>query len=119
MVIIVVIVIVLFLGWIFNVSQRECRSNKDCGSESYCGSDFSCHLYPTITVVKYNLIVPSIIIGIAIIITAIIFKWNQLKPKDEIKQVAEETTNGMKVPEERFEEISESYYKSNGDIKTP
>ncbi|MBS3132330.1 hypothetical protein J4212_07910 [Candidatus Woesearchaeota archaeon] len=59
-----------------NLGQRECSSNESCGKGYYCGSDFSCHEMPTIekTVVQNNLIVPSIIIGIAIIIAAFVMK---------------------------------------------
>jgi len=82
-IILVLVIVFVFLGWLFNTSQRECRSNKDCNSDSYCGSDFSCHSYPNIqkTVVQYNFLWPSVIIGIAIIIAAIIFKWNDLRNK--------------------------------------
>src|SRR3990167_1659528 len=84
--VIVLVVIVLFsLGWVINTNQRECRSNKDCGSEAYCGTDFSCHTYPTIqkTVVQYNLFWPAVVIGIAIVAAAWIFK-EQMKSKEEI-----------------------------------
>src|SRR3989338_7453271 len=68
--ILIVIIVVFFIGWLVNIGQRECRTNKDCGSESYCGSDFACHKYPTIqkTIVQYNLLAPSKIIATAIII---------------------------------------------------
>ena len=100
-VILILVIVVFFFGWLINVSQRECRSNKDCGSEAYCGSDFSCHTYPNIqkTVVQYNLIGPSIIIGIAIIIAAIVFNWYKIRAK-EPEQVVEE-------------------YKSNTNLRTP
>lgn len=121
-VVLIIIVIVFFLGWLINISQRECKSNKDCGSESYCGSDFSCHTYPTIqkTVVQYNLVGPSVIIGIAIIIAAIIFNWGKIIVKEEAPQVVEAQTNyiSVKAPEE-VEETGEPYYKSDGNVKTP
>ena len=114
--IIVLVVIVLFsLGWIVNINQRECRSNKDCNSEAYCGTDFSCHTYPTIqkTVVQYNLFWPAVVIGIAIVAAALIFK-EQTKPKEEQKQIIEITD--AKASEE-IEVISEPYYKTNGNTK--
>ena len=115
--VLIIVIVLIFLGWFFNLSQRECRSNKDCGSEAYCGSDFACHPYPTIekTIVKYNLIVPSLIIGIAIIIAAIIFKWNKVKVKDRL---IEHKTNNAESKESE-EEIVEPYYKGTSDIKTP
>ncbi len=90
-IILVLVIVFVFLGWLFNVSQRECKSNKDCSSESYCGSDFSCHPYPNIqkTVVQDSFVWPSVIIGIAIIIAAIILKWNNLKSKKINQKSAE------------------------------
>lgn len=116
-VIVLFIVAAMFFAWVFNVSQRECSTNKDCGSESYCGSDFSCHQYPIIqkTVVQYNFFVPSIIIGIAIIIAAVIFRWNSSK---EAQPHAAEEPESIKVPEEA-EETPKPYYSSNGNIKAP
>ncbi|MBI4452214.1 hypothetical protein HY637_02185 [Candidatus Woesearchaeota archaeon] len=75
-ILLVVIIAIFFIWWLININQRECRSNKDCDSESYCGSDFSCHQYPNIqkTVVEYNLVIPSLIIGVAIIAAAVIIK---------------------------------------------
>ncbi|MDP3765489.1 MAG: hypothetical protein Q8R04_03170 [Nanoarchaeota archaeon] len=100
-VILILVIVVFFFGWLINTSQRECKTNRDCGSESYCGSDFSCHTYPNIqkTVVQYNFIGPSLIIGIAIVIAAIIFRWNTIRAK-ESEEVVEE-------------------YKSTSNIKTP
>ena len=101
-VILILVLVLFFFGWLINVSQRECRSNKDCGSEAYCGSDFSCHSYPTIqkTVIQNNFTVPSIIIGIAIVIAAIIFNWDKIRSKEKTEEVVEE-------------------YKSNNNIRTP
>lgn len=80
-VILIIIIIVIFLGWLVNVGARECRSNSECGSDNYCGSDFSCHQIPVIekTIVKNNLIVPSLIIGLAIIIAAIVLKSGKFR----------------------------------------
>ena len=113
-ILLVIIIVVLFFGWLININQRECRTNKDCSSESYCGSDFSCHAYPTIqkTVVQYNLFWPAVIIGIAIVFAAWIFR----SLKQETKVI--EKINIVKVPEES-EDISEPYYKSDSKIKTP
>jgi uncharacterized protein YpmB len=86
-IILIVIIVVVFLGWIVSIGSKECRSNSDCSSEFYCGSDFACHKIPTIekTIVKNNLIFPSTIIGIAIIIAAIIIKWSKLPFRKRIK----------------------------------
>jgi len=117
---IIIILIVLFLGWVINVSQRECKTNKDCASESYCGSDFSCHSYPNIqkTVVQYNFFWPAVVIGIAIIVAALIFNWNKIKQKDE--NAEEHKNNNVKIIVERpkeIEDVVEPYYKSERNNK--
>ena len=121
-VIMVIVIVLFFLGWLINLSQRECKSNKDCGSESYCGSDFSCHTYPSIqkTVVQYNLFWPAVIIGISIIIAAWIFKNVEIRHKEEPKQAVQEDENNIvaAIPEE-VEEVKEPYYKSDSNLKVP
>ena len=121
--IIIIIIILVFLGWVVNLSQRECKSNRDCSSESYCGSDFSCHTYPTIqkTVVQYNFFAPSIFIAIAIIIAAIIFNWDKIKTEKPQEEKPEEYKSEVKPTEETVE-IGEPYYKSyksDSNIKVP
>ncbi|MEK6828261.1 MAG: hypothetical protein AABX78_02825 [Nanoarchaeota archaeon] len=113
----VIIVIVFFLGWLVNIGQRECKSNRDCGSESYCGSDFSCHSYPTIqkTVVQYNLFWPAVILGLAIVIATWIFKGGELRFRKEQKQAVIEKAE----EKEPVEDISEPYYKSDSNVRTP
>src|SRR3989344_6002600 len=89
--VLVVIVLLFAIGYVVNIGNRECNDNNDCGSESYCGSDFACHQYPLIerTIVENNFLVPSILIALAIVIAAVIFKWNELKPKEEQKTETE------------------------------
>jgi len=79
-IIMVTLIIVVFIGWLINLKSKECRSNSDCGPERYCGSDFACHQIPIIekTIVKNNLIIPSIILGIAIIAAALIIKREKI-----------------------------------------
>ena len=119
--VLIIIIIVFFFGWLINISQRECKSNRDCGSEAYCGSDFSCHTYPTIqkTVIQYNLFWPAVVIGIAIITTAMIFNWSKIRAKEIVEE--QKTTIAKAIVEEpqEVEEIVEPYYKSNNNIKTP
>jgi len=83
--IVIIVIVVIFFGWLINLNQRECKSNKDCDSGSYCGSDFSCHQYPNIqqTVVEYKLIGPSIILGLAIVIAALVLRWKRWNSKKE------------------------------------
>ena len=116
-VIIIVIILALFFGWLINLNQRECRSNKDCKSESYCGSDFACHEFPVIqkTIVQYNFLWPSIIIGLAVIFAAIILKWNDIKPMFEREHMQDDNEGAdSKVSED---EEPEEYYKT--ETKTP
>ena len=100
-IILVTLIIIVFLGWLINVGSRECRSNSQCGSAQYCGSDFACHELPTIekTIVKNNLIVPSIILGIAIIIAALIIKFGKSSlRKDSNTESSEKQKNLLKMP---------------------
>jgi len=124
-IILVLIIVLFFFGWLINVGQRECRTNRDCGSESYCGSDFSCHQYPTIqkTVVQYSLIMPSIIVGIAIVIAAMIFKYAILAKKAKnsepvVQETKTDKIESLKEPEE-VGDITEPYYKSDSNVRTP
>lgn len=109
--VLIIIVIVFFLGWIINLSQRECKSNRDCGSESYCGSDFSCHTYPTIqkTVVQYNFFWPAVILGIAVIAAMMIYRWDKIRPE---KMVVEHKVEEIRQVPAEVEETSEPYYKN-------
>src|SRR3989338_2512513 len=79
-VILVTLMVLVFFGWLINLHSRECRSNNDCNDGFYCGSDFSCHQMQVIEKNSgYNLLMPSIIIGIAIIIAAMILKGFSFK----------------------------------------
>ena len=100
-IILVTLIIIIFLGWLINVGSRECRSNSQCGSAQYCGSDFACHELPTIekTIVKNNLIVPSIILGIAVIIAALIIKSGKSSSrKNQPMESSEKQKNLLKLP---------------------
>ena len=116
---IIIIIVVLFsFGWLYNINQRECSRNKDCSSESYCGSDFSCHQYPNIqnNIVQYNFFWPALIIGIALIIGAWIFRREQATA-EEPKQT--EYVSAVEKKPEEVEEITEPYYKSDTNVKVP
>ncbi|MBI2134920.1 hypothetical protein HYU09_02940 [Candidatus Woesearchaeota archaeon] len=100
-VILVTLIIIVFLGWLINVGSRECRSNSQCGSAQYCGSDFACHELPTIekTIVKNNLIVPSMIVGIAIIIAAAIIRFGKSPlRKNSNAEIPAEQKNHLRMP---------------------
>ncbi|MBI2654554.1 hypothetical protein HYX02_07165 [Candidatus Woesearchaeota archaeon] len=112
-ILLIVVIVILLFGVLINFG-RECRTNKDCGSESYCGSDFACHQYPTIqkTVVQYNLFLPAVILGIAIVFAAWILRKEQ---KTEVQAKVQEQ---VEIKPQEVEDISEPYYKP-GNIKTP
>lgn len=111
-IVLIIIIVLFFFGWLINVSQRECKTNRECGSEAYCGSDFSCHQYPAIqkTVVQYNLFWPAVIIGLAIVAAAWIFK----QPRQETVVVEK-----VEIKEPKEAESTEPYYKSDSNIRTP
>ena len=122
-IVLILVVAALFFGWLININQRECSHNKDCGSESYCGSDFSCHNYPTIqkTVVQYNLFWPAVIIAIAIVVAAIIFRREKIKRENVVVEHKIEKKEIDEEPEsaEPYYKNSEPYYKNSTNSKTP
>ncbi|MFH1827986.1 MAG: hypothetical protein ABH824_01855 [Nanoarchaeota archaeon] len=81
--VVIIVIILIFIGWLVSLGQRECKTNNECGTDQYCGSDFGCHPIPVIektnNVVQYDLKAPALIIGLAMIITAIILKWDKIK----------------------------------------
>jgi len=91
--IVIILIAVIFLGWLVVLGGRECNSNKDCKDDSYCGSDFSCHKYPiiekTVTVTKGGYTLPTIIASITIVVLAIIVRWEKMFGKKENKAAAE------------------------------
>lgn len=97
-VIIVIILIILFLGWLVSQGWKECRSNSECKDNQYCGSDFSCHEIPVI--VKTEQVAPPVdytsvawIIGFCLIIAAIIMKWDVIFKRRE-KVIISEPAQG-------------------------
>tara|TARA_Y100000310_G_scaffold344022_1_gene454586 strand:- start:3829 stop:4251 length:423 start_codon:yes stop_codon:yes gene_type:complete len=73
--------IAIALYIIMSYSSRECNINTDCGDDFYCGSDFKCHEMKIVerTVIKNELITPSIILTIGLIITALIINIDKLR----------------------------------------
>ena len=74
--VVAVILALTILGFfLVDVALRECNSNKDCAANAYCGSDNECHQFPESVVLERNDFLPAaLVIGIAIIIAAYIFK---------------------------------------------
>jgi hypothetical protein len=81
--VIIIIVVAIFLYWLVTgtMQKKECKKDSECGEGYYCGSDFACHEFKVVekNVIEYNLLVPSIILGFAIIIAAIILRWKSGK----------------------------------------
>ena len=106
-ILLIVVVLALFFGWIINFNSKECRSNSQCPKDNYCGSDFSCHQIPVIekTAVENNLLMPSIILGIAIIAAALILKSEKLtlnafrkNKRQETEANSEAGKNPLRMP---------------------
>ncbi|MEK6901873.1 MAG: hypothetical protein AABX37_06010 [Nanoarchaeota archaeon] len=75
-VILALVILAIFLG---DVANRECSSNKDCAENSYCGADNECHQYPDkILVQESNYVPAALILGIAIIIAAYIYRGGKI-----------------------------------------
>lgn len=74
---VVILIIIILIGVGINFGYRECSKDAECGEDSYCGSDFKCHEHPIIEkeIIKRDLTIPSIIMGIAIIVAALILKF--------------------------------------------
>ncbi|RMF54397.1 hypothetical protein D6745_05405 [Candidatus Woesearchaeota archaeon] len=72
-VLLLALIVAIIIYGIVTVSQRECSRDSHCKEGYYCGSDFKCHQHKTYEV-NNNFLAPSIILGIAIIIAALIIK---------------------------------------------
>jgi hypothetical protein len=78
--IIIVLALAILIMALVNVSGRECSNNSECSAGSYCGADYSCHTYPDNIVVKENNFVSAaLILGIALIVAAYIFRNGKKK----------------------------------------
>jgi hypothetical protein len=77
--IIVVIVIIVFIGWLISYGGMECRKDSDCGDNKYCGADGNCHEMKVITqtIVKHDYAFPAVFIGLSIIAAAFILRWKR------------------------------------------
>ncbi|MBW2984610.1 hypothetical protein KY361_05815 [Candidatus Woesearchaeota archaeon] len=83
--IVIIILILVFIGWLVNLGSRECNSNSDCGKDAYCGVDHGCHKIPiierTVTVTQRDYTKPSLILGAAIVIGSIFFNFDKIRPR--------------------------------------
>ena len=79
--IVIILIALVFLGWIINTGRRECDTNGDCDDAQYCGSDFACHDIPKTIVYKQSLVLPLLFICLTIIALAVIWKWEVIFSK--------------------------------------
>ncbi len=105
--VLIVLIVAVFLGWFITFSSKECQSNSQCQYGYYCGSDFSCHEMPVIerTLTENNLLMPSLILGIAIVAAAFIIKskngarrQNHGHDRDEHAHAKPEHQQHLKAP---------------------
>ena len=75
------IILVILVAWIMVIAARECDHDSDCGENNYCGSDFKCHKHQIITVERNNLVVPSIVLSVSIIIAALLLRTRKIKER--------------------------------------
>ena len=82
-VVLLILVIVLFLGWLVNEGWKECKGDADCKKGEYCTSSFDCRAIPPQSAsAEYASPLVSLpvalVIGLSLIIAAIILKWDVL-----------------------------------------
>jgi len=80
--VVIIIIIILFLGWLINEGWKECRIDSDCSENQYCTSQFECKDVP---VIEKSAPVPMLnsnsaawVVGLCLIIAALIMKWDTL-----------------------------------------
>ena len=79
--VLVIILIVIAVLWVKGIASRECSKDSDCGDRFYCGSDFACHEFQVVEVtnVTNNYLLPSLIVGIALIAAALIMRYKKFE----------------------------------------
>ncbi|HLC97143.1 MAG TPA: hypothetical protein VJH97_07545 [Candidatus Nanoarchaeia archaeon] len=107
--IVIIVVILVFLGWLVNLSQRQCQSNKDCDRDFYCGSDFACHQIPIIerettpVIVNRDFTGAAWVIALAIMVAAALFNIDKIagvfrrKPKQQDRHDSDEVYTNFPV----------------------
>lgn len=110
-VIVVILIIAIFLGWLVREGWKECRVDSDCGEGKYCTSQFECKQIPVIEKTS-----PSNqftagnstawIIGICLIIAAIIMKWDSIAGAFRKKAA-------KKMVREEYVDLSKKYHSED------
>ena len=108
--VIIILIALIFLGWLVHLGGKECHSNRECPEDYYCGSDFNCHQYPAIQKVvrQVDYTKPALVIGVALIL---IF----LAPKvlDFVKDVREQKLKYAEKAEPKEEPEKKVVKKTN------
>ena len=86
-VVVIVLVIVVFLAWFINESWKECRSDSDCNN-GICNSNFECVSIQQNSGQNFN--TGALILGVALIIAALIMKWDKIFKKKSSEKTEEE-----------------------------
>tara|TARA_Y100000310_G_C20174906_1_gene575369 strand:- start:148 stop:441 length:294 start_codon:yes stop_codon:yes gene_type:complete len=83
----VVLALVILGIFLVSIAQRECQSNRDCPGNAYCNTQYECVEFPQQVVVKEsNFLVSALILGMAILIAAYIFKGGRIPWNVEVKK---------------------------------
>ena len=73
--VVVGLVIIVLLGFLIRIATYECLSDNDCKNNQYCTVE---HICRDATIVQSNgFLKPALFIGFAIIIAAIIVRYNR------------------------------------------
>jgi hypothetical protein len=108
-VIIVILIIVVFLGWLVNEGWKECRVDSDCKTNQYCTSQFECKDIPVIEKVSpqnvnYNSV--AWIIGLCLVAAALNLKWDSIFPKKEAPKSNPQKTKANPQKKEEYLDLS-------------
>jgi len=77
--VIVILALTVLAIVIIDFAKRDCSDNQDCSKTAYCGSDFKCHDFPSEIVVKENnYTIAAVVLGIALIVAAYIFRGGKI-----------------------------------------
>ena len=76
--VIIILLLIIFFGWMFSQSWKECRTHKDCRSDQVCNYRNECEDLPQPASTGNTNTLAALILGGALVIVAIIMKWDSL-----------------------------------------
>jgi hypothetical protein len=79
---IIVLIIIISGILIFSYLSRECNRDSDCPANEFCAGNYKCTPLPSVD--RSSDITSSIILGIAIIASALIIRNSTVKPKNNL-----------------------------------